>query len=76
MAVDVEEDAVAVLAGAHEVGQPAQPGEIVAVVEILTVLLGQPLSRDDLVLELALAPVIHGPEAMSLEGERRPTRAH
>ena len=55
MPVDVEVDDVAVLLGPHPVGQAAQPGQVVGVVEILAVLAGEALARLDLLGEFGLA---------------------
>ena len=50
--VDVEVDDVAVLLGAHLVGQAAQPGQVVGLVQSLAVLAGQPLAGGHLLREL------------------------
>ena len=59
VAVDVEVDDVAVLARAHLVGEPAEPGQVVGLVEGDAVLAGQPLTGADLLLQLALEPGVH-----------------
>ena len=55
MAVDVEVRDVAVELGALGVGQGAEPGQVVAVVEVLAVLLIETLARRDLLGQLGLA---------------------
>ena len=57
--VDVEHHPVAVHLGAPVVRQPAEPGQVVAGVQGLAVLAGQPLARVDLRLELTLQPGVH-----------------
>ena len=50
--VDVEEDPVAVALGAHAVSQAAEPGQVVAGVQILAIGSGQALAGFDLGFEL------------------------
>ena len=59
MPVDVEVDAVAVLLGAHAVGEPAEPGQVVAGVEVLAVLAGEPLAGFDLAGKLFFLALVH-----------------
>lgn len=62
VAVDVEVHDVAVLTGAHLVGETAQPGQIVGLVQGDAVLPRQPLARADLLLQLPLETrVVCGP---------------
>src|SRR5205823_13863845 len=59
VAVDVEEDLVAVEPRADGVGEVAEPGEVVRLVQRDPVVVRQPLTGQHLVLELALVSQIH-----------------
>src|SRR5690606_8111368 len=51
--VDVEHHPVGVEQGAPVVGEPPEPGEVVAGVQVLAVLAGEPLAGVDLLLQFA-----------------------